>query len=57
MIRIKDENLKKESDDKKINFDEILNKIEIVKRSDKRDLERKVHNSNKLGGLAGLSVI
>lgn len=57
MIRIKDENLKKDSDDKKINFDQILNKIEIVKRSDKRDLERKVHNSNKLGELAGLSVI
>jgi len=37
MIRIKDENLKKESNDEKINFDEIKNKIEIVKRSDKRE--------------------
>jgi hypothetical protein len=57
MICIKDENLKKESSDKKLNFDEILNKIEIIKRSDKRDHERKVHNCNKLGELAGLSII
>ncbi len=44
MIRIKDENLKKESDDKRMNFDEILDKIEIVRRSDKREHERKIHN-------------
>jgi hypothetical protein len=60
MVRIIDSDLKTKldgGDQEKLSFGEIRKKVEIIKRGDRRNLERKIHNSKKLGNFTGLSVI
>ena len=60
MVRIIDSDLKTKldgGDQEKLSFGEIRKKVEIIKRGNRRNLERKIHNSKKLGNFTGLSVI
>jgi hypothetical protein len=60
MVKIIDNELKlklKDEDQLKLSFEEIRKKVEIIKRGDRRNLERKIHNSKKLGNFTGLSII
>ena len=60
MVKIIDSELKSKvdkGDQEKLSIGEIRKKVKIIKRGDRRNLERKIHNSKKLGNFTGLSII